>query len=116
MIGASLGGMEPNRGVAAGQHILLDAECRNEKAVDHVLRSHDQLDIASHWNVQFVDLARAFLMLQLPHPLLGHNINLGGVSRGSALLKINHRTPSEDKKKNEHGDDGPGNLRSEEHT
>jgi hypothetical protein len=59
-----------------------------------------------------VDLARAFLMLQLPHPLLGHNINLGGVPRESALLKINDRAPGEDEKKDEHGDDRPGNLQS----
>ena len=75
MIDAWLRSPEPRGRVAAGQHILLDAEGGNIEAVDHVLRSHDQFDVAAYRHMQFVDLALAFLMLQLPHPLLGYDIN-----------------------------------------
>jgi hypothetical protein len=51
--------LEPLSGVSAGNHICLDAKRRNKKVVDNVLGSHDQLDLASHWNVKFVNLPLA---------------------------------------------------------
>ena len=87
MIGAGLGGVEPRDGVAAGQHVLLHAEGGDEEAVNHVLRGHDQLDVAADGNVQFVDLALAFGVLDLPHPLLGDDVDFGRVAGRRALLK-----------------------------
>ena len=110
MIRSRLRGMKPGRGVAAGQDILLDAEGGNIKAVDHVLRSQDHLHVAAHGHVQFVDLALAFFVLQLPHPLLGHDVDFGRAPRRSPLLEVDHRAPHEDHDENKQRNHRPGNF------
>ena len=77
MIRSRLGGTKPGGGVAAGKNVLLHAERRNEKAVDDVLRSHDQLDVAADGNMQLIDLALAFRVFELPHPLLCDDVDFG---------------------------------------
>ena len=110
MIGARLGGAEPRDRVAAGQHVLLHAERGDEEAVDDVLRSHDQLDVAADGNVQFVDLALAFGVFQLPHPLFGDDVDFGGVARWGAALEVDDGAPGEDHHEDEERDDRPGQF------
>src|ERR1700686_288501 len=98
MIASRYSGLEPHGSVAAGQHILLDAEGGNEEAVDHVLRGHDELHVLSGRNVEFIDLTLAFDVLNLLHPLFSDHIHFGCVGGRSALLKINDCAP--DKKSN----------------
>ena len=93
VIGAGLGGAEPGHGVAAGEHVLLHAERGHVEAVDHVLRSHDQLHVAADRDVQFVDLALAFGVFQLPHPLLGDDVDFGRVAGRRAALEVDDRSP-----------------------
>ncbi len=94
------GRVKPRGCVASGQYIGLDAESRNEEAVDHVLRGHDHAHVAVHRNVQYVDLALPFLVLELPHPLLAYGIHFHGVARWPGLGKVKRRSPDE----NEHRD------------
>src|ERR1035438_225285 len=94
MIAPGYGRFEPKRGVASGQYVLLDAKCRDEEAVNHVLRGHDQLDVLAGGDVQLIDLALPLHVLDLPHPLLGYDIDLGGVGGRRALLEINNSSPN----------------------
>ena len=110
MIDSRLGGTKPGRGVTAGQNILLDAERRNIKAVDYVLRGQDHLDVAAHGDVQFVDLALSFFMLQLPHPLLGYDVDFGSAAWRRPLREVNHRAPQEDHDENTQRNDRPGDF------
>src|SRR5580704_11194184 len=64
MVGTGFGGSEPDGGIAAGEHVLLDAKCRHEKAVDHVLRGHNQFDVAADRHMELVDFALASLVLE----------------------------------------------------
>src|SRR5208337_5397383 len=98
--------------VAPGQHILLDAERRNIEAVDHILRSHDELDVASHRDMQFVDLALTFGVLHLPHPLLRHNVNFSRVGGWRALFEVNDGAPGKDHHKDEKRNRAPGDFQS----
>src|ERR1700722_15266061 len=99
MIAAGHRGLEPHRRVAAGQNILLEAEGGNEEAVDHVLRGHDELHVLSGRNVEFIDLALAFDVLNLPHPLFSDHIHFGCVGGRSALLEKYNCAPD---KKSDH--------------
>src|ERR1700679_3810775 len=110
MIDAGLGGTEPFHGVAAGQYVLLDAEGGNVEAVDHVLRSHDQFDVAPHWNVQFVDLALTFGVFPLPHPLLGYDVHFGCTRGRDALSEVDGRAPGENYHEDQKRNHAPGNL------
>src|SRR6202158_1595882 len=100
-------GAKPCHGVTAGQDVLLDAEGGHVKTMDRVLRRHDHLYVAAYWNVQFIDLALAFGVLQLPHPLLGHDVDFRGVARWSALLEKDHRPPEKNHQEHAHGDYRP---------
>src|SRR5277367_4820991 len=110
MIGAGLRGFEPQRGVTAGQHVLLDAECGNIETVDYILRSHDELDVLPCRNVELVDLALAFDVFNLPHPLFSHDINLGRVGRRSALLKEYDCAPDEESQHHEERNHRPADF------
>src|SRR5579871_842550 len=81
MVHARLGGAEPRGCVTPWQDILHDAEGRNVEAVYHVLRGHNQFDVAADRHMQFVDLALTLLMFELPHPLFGYDINFGRAAR-----------------------------------
>ena len=111
MIGAGLGSAKPGHGVTAGYHVLLDSKVRDKEAVDDVLRGHDQLDVAADGHMQRVDFALAFGVLEFPHPLLGYDVDFGGIARRRTLLKVDHGSPQEDHHENAERDDGPGQLK-----
>src|SRR6185437_5624641 len=68
-------GVKPQCRVTSRQNILLQPEGGHEKAVDYVLRGHDQLHVPVHRHMQLVDLPLPVRVLQLPHPLLGHHVD-----------------------------------------
>ncbi len=110
MIGARFRGVKPLRCIAARHDILLDAKSRQEKAVDNIFRRERELDGLADGHVQLVDFAIAFLVLDFPHPLFAHDIDLGRIWRHARHAVIDARAPD----KNEHGDeernDTPGDL------
>src|SRR5205823_5334521 len=110
MVSSGTSGTEPCGGVAAGNHVLLDTEGGNIKAVDDVLRSQNHFDVASYGHVQLVNFAMAFFVLKFPHPLFSYDVNFGGSSRGSAFLEKDNRAPHEDDHENSEWYDRPGNF------
>src|ERR1700731_1861606 len=78
---------KPHRRVAARQYVLLEAEGGNEKAVNHILRGHNELDVLAGGNVKFIDLALPLHVLDLPHPLFRDHIDFRRVSGRSTLLE-----------------------------
>src|SRR5947209_4482086 len=68
---------EPEIGIAARNHVLLDAKRRNIKAVDYVLGGHDEFYRLAQRNMQLIDLPGTVLMLDFPHPLLGYDVHGG---------------------------------------
>jgi len=79
----------------AGHHVHLDAKGRHGKIVDDVLAGQDQLDIASHRNVQLVNLLQPRRLLRFPHPLFGDDVDIQRVHRGAAIVHIDDRAPAE---------------------
>src|SRR6185437_14722141 len=110
MIRPGLGGAKPYHGVAAGKHVLLDAKCWNEQAVNHVLRGHDEFYVAADWHVQLIQFHLPGHVLELPHPLLGDGVNGVCVARRSVRLVVDHCAPGKNHQENPHGNDGPGGL------
>src|SRR5216683_2002103 len=96
MIAAGYCRFKPERGVATGENVLLDAKCGNEEAVYHVLRGHDQLDILAGGDVKLVDFALAFDVLNLPHPLFSDDVDFGRIGGRRALLEKYDRAPDEE--------------------
>src|SRR5438445_1636882 len=105
-------GVEPCHAIAlvAGDHVVLYSECGDEEAVDHVLRGHDHLDVASHRDMQLVDLARAIRVFKLPHPLLADGIDLHRAGGWTAEFEIEPTTPHKDDHRNGQRNRAPGNL------
>src|ERR1019366_2970542 len=110
MIAAGHGGLKPERGVAPGQYVLLDAEGGDKEAVNHVLRSHEELDVLASGNVQLVDFALPLHVLDLPHPLLGDDVDFGGVGGRSAFLEVKDRAPDEEGQHHKERDNRPGEF------
>src|SRR5260370_13011120 len=75
VVAARLGGLEPLRGVTAGNYVHLHAKGGDEKIVNHVFRGHGKPDGDIYGDVQLVDFALPFRMLQVPHPLLADDKN-----------------------------------------
>ncbi len=73
--------LEPHGGITIRQHVHVNAEVGHEKAVDHVLRREQHLDGPPGRDVQLVDLALPFRVLELPHPLLALAVDHGGIVR-----------------------------------
>src|SRR5438270_12127896 len=86
MVSSGPSGTEPGGGVAAGDHVLLDAESGDIETVDDILRGQNHLDVASYGHVQLVDFVMAFFVLKFPHPLFSYDVDFGGSSRGSTFL------------------------------
>ena len=107
MIRSSLRGMKPFGRIPAWHDILLDAECRQKKTVDHIFRSEQQLDRLPDRNVQFVDLTIAFRMLHFPHPLFSHDMQFHGIRRHPRHAVVNTRSPNEDSHHDCQWDEGP---------
>src|SRR5438309_1344 len=110
VICARLGRVKPGYRVAARKHVLLNAERGDEEAVNDVLRGHDHLDIASNRHMEFVDLALTFHVLELPHPLLGDGVDLGGILGRLALLEAGDCAPGKEDHENAERNQAPGNL------
>ncbi len=75
--------VEPQIVVATRQNILLHAEDGDEQAVDHVLRTHDQLDVPIARNVEF-RADNAVGVDERPTPLLGDHLDVVGVIGGGS--------------------------------
>ena len=58
-------------------------------------RRHDQLDRRVDRHVQRVDLALAAGVLDLPHPLLGDDVDLQGIAGRLKLADVDDRSPDE---------------------
>src|SRR5208283_4223767 len=110
VVGARLGGVEPEGCITAREHVLLDAEGGHEKAVDHVLRGHDHFDVAADGHMEFVDFALASLVLEFPHPLLRDGVDLGSILRRGAFMEEDHRAPDVKHHHHAEGDDRPGDF------
>ncbi len=110
MIAAGLVGGEPHGVVMARHHIVLDAQRGDEEAVDHVFGRQRDLHWPAYGNVQFVDLALAARILELPHPLLAHHVNIHRVGRGNGVQKEDLGAPPEEGEHHQEGDDGPGDF------
>ena len=78
--------------------------------MDDVLGGHDELHVLAGGDVELVDFALTFHVLDLPHPLLGNDINFRGVAGRRALLKIENGSPDEEGEHDAEGDDGPGDF------
>src|SRR4051812_22143252 len=85
--------LEPSARVAAGEHVHLDAERGNKKIVNHVLGCHRQLYGPADGDVQLVDLALPFGMLDLPHPLTADDGDLERTHRRLSLVQKNRCAP-----------------------
>ncbi len=103
-------GVEPDRSVAPWQDVLLDAQLGYEEAVDHVLGGHRQHDVLALGDMQVVDLALASGVFELPHPLLGHDVDGQRVRGRAAEVQVEEGPVDEEDQDQEEGDDGPGRL------
>src|SRR5450631_3268150 len=110
MIAAGQGGLEPERGVAARKYVLFDAECGDEEAVNHILRGHDELDVLADGDVQLVDLALPFHVLDLPHPLFGDYVDFRSVGGRRAFLEVDDGTPDEEGQHHKERNDRPADF------
>src|SRR5438874_2350211 len=84
MIGSGLVCFKPKGGVAPRNHVFLHPKRGHKKIVDHILRGHDELDRPTGGNMQLVDFRLALGMLNFPHPLFGHDVDLQRVIRLAA--------------------------------
>ncbi len=107
VIPAGFGRAEPERDVAPGNDVGLDAECRDEHVVNHVLGGRNQTDVPADRNVQLVDLPLAVEMLELPHPLLADDVDVQGVVGGMGHREEHAGAPAEDDHRDEQRDHGP---------
>src|SRR6266487_412849 len=108
VICAGLRRFKPLSRIPTGHHVGLDAKSGHKKVVDCIFCGHNELDLASDGNVKLVNLTLPGGVLDLPHPLLTHYINLIRVPGRSRLFEIKLSTPG----KYAHGND-KGNNRPE---
>src|ERR1700722_6385419 len=80
--------------------------------MNYILGSHGQLDRLADRNMQLVDLALAFGMLQLPHPLLSDHIYLLRVVRRPRHSEEKVRAPDKHDHGQSEGDDAPEDLQA----
>ena len=91
---ARLGRPEAGLDIPARQDVLLDAKGGHRERVDDVLRSHVEPHRLVHRHVKRVDLARAVRVLDLPHPLLGDNVDLHRVARRQEAATLRSTPPT----------------------
>src|SRR5262249_19530741 len=94
--GPELRGFEPERGVPAGEDVLLDTKGRHVKAMDDVLRGHYEPHRLAEGDVELVDLALAAEVLRLPHPALADHVDRERVGRRLDHRGVHFRAPIED--------------------
>ena len=95
VVAAGLRGGEPHRVVAPGNDVRFHAEIRNEEAVDDVFRRHGQLHRTADRHVQLIELTGAVAVLQLPHPLLAHHVDLHRSLGRTGHVEEDLRAPEE---------------------
>ena len=110
---ARLGRVEPERRVAARDHVGLHAERRHEEGVDDVLGGRRQPHGPPDRHVQLVDLALPVGVLELPHPLLAHDVDVQGLGRRPGLREVDVRAPDEHHQADDQRDDRPADLERE---
>ena len=86
---------EPHRRIAARHDVGFHAERRHKEIVDHVFAGHHQANVPVHRNVQLVDFAPAVGLLQLPHPLLGDDVDFQRFFRRAAHVDVDAGAPAE---------------------
>ena len=109
-IGADLGGLKPFLGVAAGNYVHLHAEGGDGEIVDDVFGGHHQADGNVHGDVQLIDFARPFGMLEVPHPLLADDKNFHGALGRTGGGEKEAGAPEEKNNANEAGNHDPGEF------
>src|SRR6185437_16086979 len=80
------------------------------KAVDHILRGHDQPDHLADRDMQLVDLALAAGVLDLPHPLLADDVDFLAGCRRLVEPEIGAGAPDEEDEEADEGGARPGDL------
>ena len=95
--------LEPQLGVAPGNRVDLGAERREVQAVQHVLGADRDLDRPARRDVQLVDLALAFEVLELPHPLLADGVDVHRLVGRTAQVVEDRRAPAEHHHRDEVG-------------
>lgn len=106
---ARLGRGEPERGVAAGEHVLLHAKIGDVEGVDDVLRLHDELHRAVDRHAELVEDVAA-LVLELPRPLAAADLDLLGVRGGDAGGDVVLHAPVEEADAGDERAHGPEDL------
>jgi hypothetical protein len=78
--------------------------------VDHIIRGHDQPDIGIRRYVDFIDPTGAVGLLDLPHPLLGFDVNFKIRSWLLEGAELGSRHPPENEQERECGCACPADL------
>ena len=113
VVGPDLGGLEPQLHVPTWDGVDLGSESREIQAVQHVFRSHRDLDRAARRDVQLINLALAFEVLKLPHPLLADRVNLHRLFGWAAQVVEDRGAPAEHDHGNHRGNHTPQQLHRE---
>ena len=78
--------------------------------MDHILRSHHELNGPAGRNMKRIDFFLAAPMLDLPHPLLSDDIDLKRIRGGLKESNVEIRTPEKEAKKHQKRREGPGDF------
>ncbi len=81
--------------------------------MDDVLRCQSHLDWAAHRHVQLVDLALAFRILDLPHPLLSDCVNVHRVGGRAGVGEEDFGAPPEERQHDQERNHGPGYFQTQ---
>ena len=107
---ARLGRPKAGLDIPPWQDVLLDAKGRHRERMDDVLRSHIEPHRLVHRHVKRVDLSRAVRVLDLPHPLLGDNVDLHRVAWRQKLRHFVRPGPPKQHQESEQSGAGPSDL------
>ena len=108
-LGGGLIRLEPERGVAAGNNILLYAEVADVKRVQHILTAHDQLDRLAGGDIKVVAGGTVWI-LEDPVPARGGDIDLVGVRGRRPHVDEAAEAHEEDHHDDDGGKDRPTEL------
>src|SRR3954465_8885235 len=109
---AGLARLKPHGSVLSGNRVLFYSKGRNIEAVYDILRSEGQFHRSADGNVKLIDLAPPVRMLNLPHPLPSHNVDVLGALRRNRLPNKKSRSPYEHHKDEDHRHRRPEQLQS----
>ena len=103
--------LKPQLCITSGNHVHFDAKSRHRKIVNYVFGNHRQFDSAPQRNMKFVHFPSAVRLLQLPHPLLAHDIHFHRVIGHARNAEIHARRPHEKPDGDNQRNDRPGQLK-----